>query len=132
MEIQKPTFVQVLKGGLISGVIAVVLNGIWNVIAQSGMGIQAPLIGFTQTTLASIIPMMIGAVLFFLLVKYTAKGDLIFAIIAIVFTILSLYGTIQPVLPDGSPAPEGFTTLTLPMHLIAGGVAVWGIPRFSK
>ncbi len=132
MEIQKPTLVQALKGGLISGVIAAIANGIWNLIAQSGLGIQVPLIGIKQTTFASIIPLLLGALLFFLLVKFTAKGSQIFTIIAVVFTILSLYGTVQPMLPDGSPTPEGFALLTMPMHFIAGGVAIWGIHKFAK
>ena len=57
---------------------------------------------------------------------------MIFVVISAVFTIVSLYGTVQPVLPDGTPAPDGFTLLTMPMHLIAGAVAIWGIPKFSK
>ena len=132
MENQKPTLIDALRGGLISGVIAAVINGVWNLAAQPLLNIQVPLIGLVQTTMASILPMLFGGILFFLLAKFTGKGKMIFVVISAVFTIVSLYGTVQPVLPDGTPAPDGFTLLTMPMHLIAGAVAIWGIPKFSK
>ena len=132
MENQKPTLIDALRGGLISGVIAAVINGVWNLAAQPLLNIQVPLIGLVQTTMASILPMLFGGILFFLLAKFTGKGKMTFVVISAVFTIVSLYGTVQPVLPDGTPAPDGFTLLTMPMHLIAGAVAIWGIPKFSK
>jgi hypothetical protein len=39
---------------------------------------------------------------------------------------------LQPVLPDGSPTPYGFALLTIPMHIISGAVAIFGIIRWSK
>ena len=131
METQKPTFTQALKGGLISGVIAAPLNVTWYFIAQS-TGSVAPRHFITNVIVSSIVPLLIGAVLYFSLVKFSKKGKMIFLVISGVFTLASLYSTMQPTMPDGTVTPEGFTLLTLPMHLIAGGIAMWGIPKFSK
>ena len=131
METQKPTFVQALKGGVIAGAIAAALNLVWNFIAQS-MGSEPPPNFQMGVIMASIFPLLIGAIFFFLLTKFTAKGKMIFLIISGVFTLLSLFGTMQPTMPDGTATPEGFMFLAMPMHLIAGGMAMWAIPRFSK
>ena len=131
METQKPTFVQALKGGAIAGAIAALINVVWYFIAQS-LGSVPPPDFLMGVVMASIFPLLIGASLFFLLTKFTGKGTMIFLVISGVFTLLSLFGTMQPTLPDGTPIPDGFVLLTMPMHLIAGGVAMWGIPKFAK
>jgi Family of unknown function (DUF6069) len=131
METQKPTIVQSLKGGLIAGVIAAAGNSAWNFIAQA-MGSVAPPNFAVAVVMASIVPLVLGGVFYFLLAKFTAKGKMIFLIVSGVFTLLSLYSPMQPVMPDGTATPEGFALLALPMHIIAGGAAMWGIPKFAK
>lgn len=126
------TFLKTIKGGLIAGLIGAGLNNLWSLVAQALGSVTPP--GFPiAVTISSIFTLMIGAILYFLLVKFSDKGRLIFVVIAIVFTLFSLYPTISITeMPDGSPVGEGFTQLTLPMHLISGALAVWGIPKFSK
>ena len=129
----KPTITQALKGALISGVIALVLNQIWNFIALHFLGSVAPagpwafMVGFS-----SVFPLLIAGLVYFLLEKYTGNGDKIFVILSVVLTVLSTYSNFQPVLPDGTTTPQGFALLTVPMHFIAGFAAAFGIPRFSK
>lgn len=131
MENQTPTFVQSLKAGAITGVASAVLNIIWNMVAQSLGSVPPP--DFTMAVImASIVPLLLGSVVYFLLVKYTAKGKLIFWIVGGAFLLFSFGGPMQPQLPDGSPTPEGFALLTIPMHAIAGLLALWGIPRFAR
>ena len=126
------TFLKAIRGGLIAGLIGAGLNNLWSLVAQALGSVTPP--GFPiAVTMSSIFPLMIGAILYFLLVKFSDKGYLIFVLIAVVFTLFSLYPTILITeMPDGSPLGEGFTMLTLPMHLISGVLAVWGIPKFSK
>jgi hypothetical protein len=129
---QPITFLKALKGGFITGMIAAGLNNLWSLIAQALGSVPPP--GFpVAVTMSSIFPIIIGAILYFTLLKFTSKGYLIFIVISAIFTIVSLYPTITLTeMPDGSPVGAGFTLLTLPMHLISGGLAIWGIPRFSK
>ena len=131
METIKPTFKQAIVGGLISGVIAAPLNEIWDFIAVA-FGSIAPPNFMVAVVISSIVSLLIGAVLYFLLMKYSKRGRMIFLAVSTVFTLLSLYATMQPVMPDGSATPHGFALLTIPMHLIAGGVAMWGIPKYSN
>jgi len=126
------SFGKAMKAGLIAGLIGAGLNNLWSIIAQA-LGAEAPA-GFpVAVTISSILPVMIGALIYFLLVKYLPKGELIFIIVGTLFTLLSFVPTfttteIQP----GVPVGEGFTLLTLPMHVISGVLALWLIPRLSK
>ena len=131
MEIQKTTIGQSLKAGLISGVIATPINVAWSFIAQS-MGSVVPSNFLVGVVMSSILPLLIGSIVYFLLVKYTAKGHMIFLVVSGIFTLVSLFAPMQPVMPDGTATPEGFALLTMPMHFIAGGLAMWVIPKFAK
>lgn len=126
------TFVKALKGGIIAGLIGAALNSIWSFVAQSMGSVPPP--GFPiAIIMSSIFPVLIGSVIFFFLAKYAAKGQLIFTIVGVVFTLISLYPTLTTTtLPDGTTVVEGFTLLTLPMHIISGAIAIWAIPKFSK
>jgi hypothetical protein len=129
---ERMSFSKVLKAGFIAGFISAGLNNIWSFIAQA-LGSNTPP-GFPiAVTLSSIIPTVIGAILFYVLVLYLRNGGTIFIIIAAVFTSSSLFPTLTTTeFQDGTPVGDGFTLLTLPMHLISGAVAVWAIPKFSK
>ena len=129
----KPTITQALKGALISGVIALVTNQIWNFIALHFLGAVAPAGSWTiMVGVSSVVPLLLAGVVYFLLEKYTRNGTKIFTALSIVLAVLSVYGNFQPVLPDGTATPQGFSLLTVPMHFTAGLAAAFGIPRFSK
>jgi hypothetical protein len=124
------TFVNALKAGAIVGLIGAGVNNIWSLIAQQ-LG-SVPPVGFAiPVTVSSIFPVLIGAIIYFALVKFLKKGHTVFMVVSAVFILVSFYGPLQPVLPDGSPAPQGFALLTVPMHFISGGLAMWGIPKWS-
>ncbi len=129
----KPSITQTLKAALTSGVIALVLNQIWNFIALNYLNAMAPagpwiiLVGTS-----SVIPLLLAGVVYFLLEKYTSKGSLIFIITALILTVFSIYPNLQTTLPDGTAAPQNFALLSIPMHFIAGLAAAFGIPHFSK
>ena len=89
METQKPTITQALKGGLIAGVIAAPVNVAWNFIAQS-LGSVAPPNFLMGVILSSILPLLIGSILYFLLVKFTANGKMIFLVVSGLFMLVSL------------------------------------------
>ncbi len=129
----KPTIKQVLKGALISGAIALVLNQIWNIIALNFLGAVSPPGPWTvMVSFSSVFPLLLAGIVYFALEKYTVSGTKIFVGIAIVLTILSCYPNFQPLLPDGTAAPQNFALLTVPMHFVAGLAAAICIPRLSK
>jgi hypothetical protein len=126
------TFLKALKAGTIAGLIAAGLNNIWSLIANA-LGATIPS-GFTLAiTMSSIFPLLIGAMLFFVFVRFLPKGKLAWISLAVVFALFSFYPVFStPQLPDGTALDETFPLLVGPMHLISGFLAVWGIPRWSN
>ncbi len=126
------TFLKALKGGAIAGLIGAGLNNIWSLIANA-LGATIPSGFALAVTMSSIFPLLIGAILFFVFVRYMPKGKLVWMAIAIAFTLFSFYPVYStPQLPDGTVLDDTFPLLAGPMHLISGILAVWGIPRWSK
>lgn len=132
----KPSFGSVLKAGLIGGITAAGLNvivlllaGVFgivlNVMAGPPPNQQAMTLTAVPVILLSIMPAIIGALLFFLLTRISAKAATIFTVIAVVIVLLSLL----PVL--GQPlSAAGMITLTL-MHFIAAGVITYWLTKRS-
>lgn len=132
MEIQKPTFLQVLKGGAIAGLIGVGVNNLWSLVANS-LGATIPGGFALAVTMSSIFPVLIGSVIFFALVRFLSKGIIIWYAVAAAFTLLSLFPVFNtPTLPNGTVLDSTFPLLAVPMHFISGFLATWGIPRWSK
>lgn len=132
MESQNITFIKALKGGAIAGLIGVGLNNIWSLIANA-LGATVPP-GFTVAVImSSIFPLLIGAIIYFFLIKYAGKGKMIWLVLSIGFTLLSFFPVFNtPQLPDGTVVDSTFPLLVAPMHVISGILGVWGIPKWAK
>jgi hypothetical protein len=126
------TFAKALKGGAIAGLIGVGLNNFWSILAGM-LGATVPP-GFVITvTVSSILPVLIGATLFFVFVKFVPKGHTIWFAISIGFILFSFYPVFNTSqLADGTRVDDTFPMLVVPMHIISGFLAVWGIPKWSK
>lgn len=121
-----------VKAGAIAGIAGAVLNNIWLFIAGS-MGVTIPPSFAIAVSISSVLPVVIGSVIFFLLMKFSAKGLNIWYAIAGIFTLISFYPVFNtPQLPDGTITDSTFPVLIGPMHLISGLLALWGIPKWSK
>ncbi|NBW36154.1 MAG: hypothetical protein EBR30_14260 [Cytophagia bacterium] len=126
------TFVKALKAGLIAGVIGAGINNIWTLIA-SALGATIPPGFFMAVTISSILPVVVGALLFFVFVRFLPKGQLMWLVLSIGFTLFSFYPVFTtPQLPDGTVLDSTFPLLAAPMHAFSGLLAIWGIPRWSK
>jgi hypothetical protein len=126
------TFVKALKGGAIAGLIGAGINSLWSLIANA-LGATIPAGFAIAVTISSIFPLLIGAILFFVFVRYVPKGTLAWIALSIAFVLLSFYPVFNtPQLPDGTVTDNTFPLLVGPMHLFSGFLAVWGIPRWSK
>ena len=126
------TFLKALKGGAIAGLIGAGLNNIWSLIANA-IGATIPSGFALAVTMSSIFPLLIGAILFFVFVRFVPKGKLVWIALSVAFILFSFYPVFSnPQLPDGTVMDDTFPILAGPMHLISGFLAVWGIPRWSK
>ncbi|MBT3676626.1 MAG: hypothetical protein HOG39_08305, partial [Candidatus Marinimicrobia bacterium] len=129
---EKPKFTRFLIGGLIAGVISAVLNNLYSVVYTSITGHSvSEIINIGSITGASIIPTIVGALLYFGLSRFTTKATLVFIIAGSLLAIISCAGAFGSELADGTPTPEGFAGLTVPMHLFAGLIAIIVIPKYT-
>jgi hypothetical protein len=71
-----------------------------------------------------------ASLFYFALSRFTPKATLIFIIAGVAFTLFSFGGPLQSQLPDGTPTPQGFAGLTLPMHIISGVVVIYTLVRY--
>ncbi|MDZ7650623.1 MAG: hypothetical protein U5K54_27725 [Cytophagales bacterium] len=70
------TFMKALKAGAIAGVIAAGLNNIWSLIANA-LGATIPP-GFALAVIILLhLPLLIGAVLYFVFSRFVPKGQLV-------------------------------------------------------
>jgi hypothetical protein len=126
------TFLTALKGGAIAGLIGAGLNNMWSLIANA-LGATIPSGFVLAVTMSSIFPLLIGAILYFVFVRFVPKGKLVWIGLAVAFALFSFYPVFSnPQLPDGTMMEDTFPILAGPMHLISGFLAVWGIPHWSK
>ena len=132
METQNITFIKALKGGAIAGLIGAGLNNIWTLIANA-LGSTVPPGFVMAVTMASIFPLLIGAIIYFFLKKYTSRGTMIWLAVSIGFTLFSFFPVFNTTqLADGTIVDSTFPLLVGPMHAISGFLAIWGIPKWSK
>lgn len=132
MSTTETTIVKALKAGAIAGLIGAGLNNIWSLIA-SALGATIPPGFFIAVTISSILPVLIGSLIFFGLIKLSAKGTTIWYALGIIFTLVSFFPVFNnPQLPDGTIMDSTFPLLVGPMHAISGVLATWGIPKWSK
>lgn len=127
----KPGIKVYLIGGLIAGILAAIVNNLYSYLYTAFTGVSVPeVINFGSVTGASILPAMVASLIYFALSRISGRATLIFAVIGVVFTLLSFGGPLQDQLPDGSLAPEGFAGLTLPMHIISATVVLYTLIRY--
>jgi hypothetical protein len=126
------SFTSALKAGAIAGFIGAGINNVWSLIANL-LGATIPP-GFAMAiTIASIFPLLVGAILFFVLVRFITKGNLVWLIASVGFLLVSFYPVFfTSQLPDGTITDSTFPILVGPMHACSGFLAIWGIPRWSR
>jgi peptidoglycan/LPS O-acetylase OafA/YrhL len=115
-----------LVAGLIAGIIAAVIANIVYAIYSGVSGYSFTEVNIFSITLASIIPNLIGGLIYYALTRRTRQPNLLYAIIVIGFGILSAIPQfISPMYPH-------FAEATAPLHLIVAVVSVLVIPTWVK
>lgn len=120
-------------GTLITAAVSATANNVYGGLFTAFTGNSFELIGPVSITLASIIPTLVAGLAYFILQRFAnSRANLIYLIGTLGFTLLSLAGPLGNQLPDGSVPPAFFAALTLPMHVIAGGLAAFALPYFTQ
>lgn len=129
---QNTRLAKLLTTGLISGIIAAILNIIYMNIHETVTSFSIPeVVNLGSISLASIIPGIFSGLYYFMLRRVssykTAFG--IFVSTTIVLLGFSLIGPLSTELPDGSLTPYGFVGLTIPMHFICAIIYISMVTR---
>lgn len=114
------TFKQIILGSLLAGAGVAVVNHGWNLVHQALTGFSVPeIIHATGITMSSFLPLIVAGIIYYFVQKLGAKGHTGYIIGTVVLGLLSLWGTFNQPMPDGSATPAAFTVLTLPMHFVS-------------
>jgi cytochrome bd-type quinol oxidase subunit 2 len=120
-----------LVAGAIAGLVAVVINNIYQLSYTAITGYAEPMvINLITVSLASFVPIFLAALVYYFLAKNTSQPTLIFVIVTIFMTISSMGAMAAPVFPDRDAIDSDFYGLAIPMHFIAGGIAAVVIPVY--
>jgi hypothetical protein len=128
----KLTFKEVFTAGLIAvGITAAINTVLFYVFHAAGILTDDIFIQPGQpltvvpVIIASIIPLLIGAFIFYLLERFTARGFMIFSIVATLFTLFSLSGPFTGI--PGVTMP--YAIVLNVMHLVAFASIMYFIRR---
>lgn len=131
----KLTLKQTLFAGLLAGIAAAVINAVLFLVFHGAGVIRddiQPQPGQPMTivpvVIASIVPLIIGSLVFFLFEKFTAKGFTIFATIALILAALSLVSPFT-VIPN---VTLGYSLVLCVMHVVAALSLLYFIRRAKQ
>jgi uncharacterized protein YneF (UPF0154 family) len=123
---------KILKASFQGGLIAAGINISWLFILEYSLKINGLPNGFPiAVVISSILPILIGAIVYYFLQRNFKEANRLFIFIGASFTALSLFPSFAATLPDGTQTPEYFALLTIPMHFIAGFVGLFYITQKS-
>lgn len=123
---------KILTIGIISGVIAAGVNICYMLLYESATGFSLDqYINFLSVAIASIVPSVFVALLYFSLRRVMDYQKAYNAFLFIVFAIalLSFMLPLSNELPNGDAMPPEFTGLAIPMHIFAPLIYVFMISR---
>ncbi len=126
MNNPKPSFLLIVRRASQGGLIAAGFNISWLFILEYALSITGLPKQFpAAVVISTLLPILAGAVLYYLLAANFSKGKTLFLFIGSAFTILSLFPSFSTSMPDGTPTPNHFALLTIPMHAIAAGIGMY-------
>jgi hypothetical protein len=126
-------FYNCIKAAFKVGIMASVVNILWFIAAKIILLIDYPSVKWYFVLVATMLPILLAGVVYYLLYSATSRHHrILFIIGCIAVIILTLFGgPLSPVLPDGSPSTRDFQVLTIPMHCVAGFMAAFMIPAWN-
>jgi hypothetical protein len=122
---------QFLIAGLIAGLVAAVVNNAYQLIYTAVTGFSArEAVNIFTVSLASIIPLVLAGLVYYLLSRNTSKPTMYFIILAVILTMFSERLRVFALFFYNYDVPVEFYSLIIPMNFIAGSVAAIVIPMY--
>lgn len=127
------TYKSGIRAGWRGGLVAAGLNTAWLFTVEYTLEIAGLPKGFTLAVVfSSILPQLPGSLLYVWLQNSFQRGKLLYLILAVAFTGFSMFQSFQPQLPDGTPTPDRFALLTIPMNAMAAICGTWFLFRQTE
>ena len=120
-----------LTAGLLTGLIAGVINIITYLILIGLGGFAWDLLTVASIAVASLVPSLLGALVLFGLSRFLKKPRIWFSLVVVVLVMVSVLphlGIGPPPSPALAALPEGFDLMTIPLHFTAGLLAIFILP----
>jgi hypothetical protein len=125
-------FYNCIKAAFKVGIMASIVNLIWFIGAREFLLIDYPSVKWYFVLIATMLPILLGGVVYYLLYSATRYHRILFVIGCIALLICSLLaGPLAPMLPDGSPSTHDFEVLTIPMHCVAACMTAFILPVWN-
>lgn len=122
---------QFLIGGAWAGLTAALINNIYSFIYTSITGFSASgAVNIFTVAIASFIPLMLAALVYYLLSNSTSKPTTYFIILSVILTMFSERLRVFAIYVYEYDVPVAFYGLILPMNFMAGAVAAIVIPLY--
>ena len=123
--VDRPTTSEVWRRGAVAAGVALVANLVLWGIGRGLLGVDdefVPLETPIPVIITTIVGMLVGTLVFFALVRFTARPVPIFRIVAVAFVLLSLLG---PISQGSEPGGDAAAVLTLvAMHVVSATIAI--------
>lgn len=129
---KKKLFNKLIVRGLITGIIAAVLNNAYAIIYMEVTNFLPPTeINALSISMATFLAAILATFVYFGLTVYSSYPNIAYIVGGIFFLGVSLLAPMSKTLPDGTFTPEGFAGLAVPMHIISGLLILLIIPYFK-
>ncbi len=126
-----PSFLTVLKAGMIAGGIAAAANLVlWGI----GSLVATLSFPFVAVIVSTLVLFFLGSVFYWLLARFTgARAPMIFTIVSVAFLVVMAFSPINAMTSELMPGGGlfNFTSMVVAqvMHVVAGALAILRIPK---
>jgi hypothetical protein len=123
-----------ILGGLFTGILAAVLNLIFDYIYRQVTSYQvAEFVNINSIIFFTIPTLVVAGIVYSVLRQFVKNGLLVYTILAIAATVIVAFIPLGPnMLPSGDPMPGSARGLTMGIEIITGLIGAFGLPYFAE
>lgn len=122
-----------IKAGIQTGALLAVINTVWYLFSTELLFIQAPgNINIGSVVLICFVVTLLASVSFYFVFTRIKKPVLVYRGVVFILALVSLFVAFGGTMTKDTQLPDRFHVLTLPMHVFAGIITAYFLPKFLK
>lgn len=122
-----------IKAGLQTGALLSVLNIVWYLFSTQLLFIHAPEnINIGSVVLICFVVTLLASVSFYFVFPMIKKPVLVYRSVVFILALISLFVAFGGTMSKDTQFPDRFYVLTFPMHVFAGIITAYFLPKFLK